>query len=171
MIVVTGAAGFIGSAIIWNLNKQGIHNIIAVDSVHTSSKWLNLRQLHYYNYLHKNEFLDKIKSNELGDAVTAIIHMGACSSTTEEDMDYLFTNNVAYSQILATYAVENNIRFIYASSAATYGNLDSPQTVGSENPENPYGYSKYLMDLFARKYSAKYPKMKIPLVSDRYRVG
>lgn len=152
MIVVTGAAGFIGSAIIWYLNKQGIKDILAVDSIKTTSKWLNLRQLHYYNYIHKNEFLELLTTNTLDRSVSAIIHMGACSSTTEENMDYLFSNNVAYSQTLAKYAVENKIRFIYASSAATYGNgefgFDDQGNIELLKPINRYGYSKQFFDVW-----------------------
>ena len=152
MIVVTGAAGFIGSAMIWYLNKQGIKDILAVDSIETTSKWLNLRQLHYHNYIHKNEFLELLTTNALDRSVSAIIHMGACSSTTEENMDYLFSNNVAYSQALAKYAVKNKIRFIYASSAATYGNgelgFDDQDNIQVLKPINRYGYSKQFFDVW-----------------------
>ncbi|NBV41791.1 NAD-dependent epimerase/dehydratase family protein, partial [bacterium] len=122
MIVVTGGAGFIGSAFVWKLNQEGRSDIIIVDTLKTSEKWRNLIGLHYENYLHKDDFLDMVLDNSLPKGIEAIVHMGACSATTETDGDYLMENNYRYTQILADWALKKNARFIYASSAATYGN-------------------------------------------------
>ncbi|MBX7136463.1 MAG: ADP-glyceromanno-heptose 6-epimerase [Oligoflexia bacterium] len=154
MYVVTGGAGFIGSAFAWRLNREGIDDILIVDDLGESEKWSNLTPLRYTDYMHKHSFLEALSTNHFGDQIDAIVHMGACSSTTENDMDYLITNNVRYSQKLATYAAEKKIRFIYASSAATYGLgaegfSDDPAKIKSLYPINRYGYSKQLFDLWA----------------------
>lgn len=152
MIVVTGGAGFIGSAFVWKLNREGVDNIIIVDELGTTDKWKNLVNLRYADYLHKDSFLEMIMAEQLPFDVEAIVHMGACSSTTERDADYLMKNNYLYSRALAVWAVRNGKRFIYASSAATYGdgafgfsddNSVSPQL----KPINMYGYSKQIFDL------------------------
>ncbi len=157
MIIVTGGAGFIGSAFVWRLNQEGITDIIIVDSLKTSEKWRNLVGLQYDNYLHKDDFLDMVLDNSLPKGVEAIIHMGACSATTELDGDYLMENNYRYTQILADWAIKKNIRFIYASSAATYGNGqhgfdDDHDKLSVLRPINRYGYSKHFFDLGALRH-------------------
>jgi ADP-L-glycero-D-manno-heptose 6-epimerase len=155
MIIVTGGAGFIGSAVIWELNELGREDILVVDRLGASDKWKNLVNRRYLDYMHKTLFLDKLLNGEI-DNIEAIIHMGACSSTTERDADYLMENNFHYSRRLAQYAVYRNIRFINASSAATYGDgsrgfSDHPDFLDRLAPLNMYGYSKHLFDVWARR--------------------
>lgn len=154
MIIVTGGAGFIGSAFVWKLNQEGIDNIVIVDRLGTSDKWKNLVNLRFVNYIHKDDLLEMIDTDMVPFEVDAIIHMGACSSTTERDADYLWHNNYAYTKLLAEWALERNIRFIYASSAATYGDgtkgfSDNHKTIPELKPINMYGYSKQVFDLWA----------------------
>jgi len=155
MIIVTGGAGFIGSAVIWKLNQCNRRDIVVVDHLQTSDKWRNLVALQFDRYLHKNDLFDFLDLCEPG-AIEAIIHMGACSSTTETDMDYLLENNTYYTQDLAEWCIGNHCRFIYASSAATYGDGaqgfdDDPEQVHTLCPINRYGYSKQLFDLHATR--------------------
>ncbi len=156
MIVVTGGAGFIGSAIVWRLNQLGNKDIIIVDSLGEDEKWKNLVGLNFADYLDKDNFIDRIIDGDPDLDIEAIIHMGACSSTTEKDADYLMHNNFKYTQELAKYCIGNNVRFIYASSAATYGNgeqgyNDNENELNALRPMNMYGYSKQLFDLWAKK--------------------
>ena len=153
MIVVTGGAGFIGSAIVWRLNQLGNDNILIVDELGIDEKWKNLTSLKFADYMNKWEFLDKIESG-IDFNIEAIIHMGANSSTTEKDADHLIENNYEYTKSLAQYSIKNNIRFIYASSAATYGDgslgfADNEDEINLLRPLNMYGYSKQLFDLWA----------------------
>ena len=153
MIVVTGGAGFIGSAIVWRLNQLGNDNILIVDELGIDEKWKNLTSLKFADYLNKWEFLDKIES-ESDLNIETMIHMGANSSTTEKDADHLIENNYEYTKSLALYSVKKNIRFIYASSAATYGDgslgfVDNEAEINFLRPLNMYGYSKQLFDLWA----------------------
>ncbi len=153
--IVTGAAGLIGSALIWKLNQMGIDDILAVDHLGTSEKWKNLRALAYADYMEKDVFMDRLLANELPDDTEVILHMGACSSTTEKDATYLVGNNFNYTRCLAAYAVEKNIRFLYASSAATYGGgehgyVDDENSIEELRPLNMYGYSKQMFDLWAK---------------------
>lgn len=156
MIIVTGGAGFIGSAIIWRLNTLGKENIIVVDELGSDEKWKNLVGLHFADFINKHDFIEMIETGELSFSVRGIIHMGANSSTTEKDADHLLKNNYEYTKSLAGYAYKNNIRFIYASSAATYGDglngfLDDEENISELRPLNMYGYSKALFDLWAKK--------------------
>ena len=153
MIVVTGGAGFIGSAIVWRLNQLGNDNILIVDELGIDEKWKNLTSLKFADYMNQWEFFDKIES-EIDFNIEAIIHMGANSSTTEKDADHLIENNYEYTKSLALYSVKKNIRFIYASSAATYGDgslgfVDNEAEINLLRPLNMYGYSKQLFDLWA----------------------
>ncbi|MBS0617666.1 MAG: ADP-glyceromanno-heptose 6-epimerase [Spirochaetes bacterium] len=150
MIIVTGGAGFIGSAVVAHLNAKGEDNIVIVDNLAESTKWKNLVRLKYRHYLHKSHLLHALASGEL-KSVRAIVHMGACSATTETDGDYLMANNYAYTRMLAEYALEKGVRFIYASSAATYGGIeknfdDDDPTSLRLKPINRYGYSKQFFD-------------------------
>jgi ADP-L-glycero-D-manno-heptose 6-epimerase len=155
MIIVTGGAGFIGSAIVWRLNQLGETGIIIVDELGTDDKWKNLVPLNFDDFINKNDFLNLLKSGS-GFKISSIIHMGANSSTTERDADLLFSNNYLYSKELAAYCLEKNIRFIYASSAATYGDGslgfdDNESKLENLRPLNMYGYSKQLFDLWAKR--------------------
>jgi ADP-L-glycero-D-manno-heptose 6-epimerase len=154
MIVVTGGAGFIGSAFVWKLNQEGIDDILIVDHLGTSDKWKNLVNRRFVDYIHKDDFYWSIEGDCLPFDVSAVIHMGACSSTTERDADYLMENNHHYSCALAEWALKKDIRFIYASSAATYGDgakgfSDDDETTRALRPINMYGYSKQIFDLWA----------------------
>ncbi len=156
MIVITGGAGFIGSAIIWHLNQQGIEDIIVVDDLKSDDKWKNLLGLKFEDMYTTEEFLDRVIDDNFPFFTEAIIHMGAISSTTERDMDKLLKYNYLYTKELAKYCLPKNARFIYASSAATYGKgekgyNDDHSQLESLRPLNAYGYSKYLFDIWAKK--------------------
>lgn len=153
--VVTGAAGLIGSSMIWKLNKEGITDILAVDHLSNSEKWKNLRALSYADYMEREDFLELLLTDGLPEDVEYVIHMGACSSTTEKDATYLVHNNFEYTKTLANYCVEKKIRFLYASSAATYGGgekgyKDDESSIEELRPLNMYGYSKQMFDLWAK---------------------
>jgi ADP-L-glycero-D-manno-heptose 6-epimerase len=152
MIIVTGGAGFIGSAFVWKLNQEGIEDILIVDQLGTDDKWKNLVNLRFVNYMHKDDFLELIYNDTVNFEVEAIIHMGACSSTTERNADYLWKNNYVYTGYLAEWAIDHGTRFIYASSAATYGDgslgfSDDHDKIRALKPINMYGYSKQVFDL------------------------
>ena len=156
MIIVTGGAGFIGSALVWKLNKMGEEEIIIVDELGTDEKWKNLTGLRYIDIYHPNEFIELVIGDAVPFEIDTIFHLGACSSTTEKDADYLLQNNYHYSQDLAKYAITHRARFIYASSAATYGDgsmgyLDDERELNKLRPLNMYGYSKHLFDLWIHK--------------------
>ncbi|MEW6103826.1 MAG: ADP-glyceromanno-heptose 6-epimerase [bacterium] len=149
MIVVTGGAGFIGSSVICELNKRKQRDIIVVDEEKNRSR-KNLEGLIFSSYIDKDEFIKNIK----GFDISSIIHLGAISDTTCQDKDLIIKNNFEYTKVLATLALEKNIRFIYASSAATYGDgsngfLDNEEDLKTLKPLNLYGYSKHLFDLWA----------------------
>jgi ADP-L-glycero-D-manno-heptose 6-epimerase len=152
-IIVTGGAGFIGSALIWRLNQLGIDDILVVDRLDESEKWKNLVPLRFADYLDADDFLDDIS---IFRDTKAVFHFGACSSTTERDSDYLIRNNYQYTKDLAEFAIANDIRFIYASSAATYGDGSAGMADGYEDlnklrPLNMYGYSKHFFDQYAAR--------------------
>lgn len=153
--IITGGAGFIGSCLISRLNQEGIHDIIIVDNIAKSSKWLNLVNKHFCSYISKNEFLNCI--DDISD-LDGVIHLGACSSTTETNFDYLYANNYQYSIELYQLCARKNIPFIYASSAAVYGDGShgfSEQTdLHKLIPLNRYGYSKLLFDKWVTKEKA-----------------
>jgi ADP-L-glycero-D-manno-heptose 6-epimerase len=158
MIIVTGGAGFIGSAFVWKLNQEGIDDILIVDRLGKTDKWKNLVNLRFVNYMHKDDFLELIYNDTVNFEVEAIIHMGACSSTTERNADYLWKNNNVYTGYLAEWAIERSIRFIYASSAATYGDgslgfSDDHDKIKALKPINMYGYSKQVFDLRVLRHS------------------
>lgn len=155
MHVITGGAGFIGSAFIRTLNDNGVTDIIVVDELGRSDKWKNLRNKTFSAYYHKDEFIELVRRNRLPFPVTAIVHMGACSETTERDCDFLMRNNYQYSVSLAEFAASRSTRFIYASSAATYGGGETGYSDGTPakelRPLNPYGFSKLLFDAYMER--------------------
>lgn len=156
MIIVTGGAGFIGSAVVWELNRRGDGNILVVDRLGNESKWKNLVNLSYCNFMDRERFLELLRRDSLPQRPRAIVHMGACSSTTEMNADYLMNNNVHYSQEVCHYAVKAGIRLVHASSAATYGDgangfSDDEALLPRLRPLNMYGYSKHLFDLWAQR--------------------
>lgn len=155
-IVVTGGAGFIGSCIAGMLNSCGREDIYIVDNINTTEKWKHIANKKYIAYIHKDEFLDVLPT--LSGQVSHIIHLGACSSTTEKDFDYLYKNNFEYTKKLWEFCTEENISFIYASSAATYGDgedgFDDMLPIDRLRPLNGYGYSKQLFDQWVEKQTA-----------------
>ena len=161
MIIVTGGAGLIGSAVIHKLNQLGREDILVVDHLGRSEKWKNIRALRFVDYMEKDAFEARLDFGSLqrlhprgATGVEAVLHLGACSSTTESDATYLIKNNFEYTRKLALAALDNNARFIYASSAATYGAggndfTDDESLLSELKPMNIYGYSKHLFDLWA----------------------
>lgn len=153
LIVVTGGAGFIGSGVIKHLNEQGLKNLVVVDNLGTSEKWKNLVGKNIADVIDKHQFFDWLKGRE--SEIEAFIHLGACSSTVEPNATYLLENNYRYSVRLAEYALKNGQRFIYASSAATYGDgslgfSDNHDRIEELQPLNMYGFSKQLFDLWLK---------------------
>jgi ADP-L-glycero-D-manno-heptose 6-epimerase len=156
MIIVTGGTGFIGSALIAALNKRGVDDILVVDRLGCDQRWKNLVNLRFADYIDKEAFIEMVAEDVLPFSVDAVFHLGACSSTTETDVSFLMDNNFEYTKQLAQWATDENIRFIYASSAATYGDgsqgfSDDEEKLETLKPLNPYGYSKQLFDLWAKK--------------------
>ncbi|MDF7667494.1 ADP-glyceromanno-heptose 6-epimerase [Orbaceae bacterium ESL0727] len=166
MIVVTGAAGFIGSNIIKGLNNQGYNNILAVDDLTDGTKFANLVDLTIADYMDKDEFIAAILSGENLD-IEVIFHQGACSSTTEWNGKFMLENNYDYSKDLLHYCLELKIPFLYASSAATYGGRSDHfiEERQYEKPLNVYGYSKFLFDEYVRNLL---PEATSPVCGFRY---
>jgi ADP-L-glycero-D-manno-heptose 6-epimerase len=166
MIVVTGGAGFIGSAVVWRLNQLGEENIIVVDELRGGDKWKNLNGLKFSDVFHKSDFYEFLTDDIMPFEIEAVIHLGACSATTEKDADYLLHNNYKFSQEIAKYCLNNNVRLIYASSAATYGDgscgYNDEEEIDKLRPLNMYGYSKHLFDTWIAKsgYSNKVAGLK-----------
>ncbi len=154
MIVVTGAAGFIGSNIVWELNRRGVTNIIVVDIYDTDAENANLLPLDYERYMEKDEFRRWLSLLENARTVECLYHMGACSSTTETNAAYLDSNNFGYTRDLCLLCLDAGVRFINASSAATYGDGefgydDSHEGIKRLKPLNLYAKSKQDFDLWA----------------------
>ncbi len=166
MIVVTGAAGFIGSNCLVGLNQQGQDNILAVGDLTDGKKYVNLARARFADYMDYRDFIDHIKQDKPFDQpIKAVIHQGACSVTTEWDGRYMMDINYQYSKVLYHYCVRHGIPFIYASSAAVYGgNENFSETSEQEMPLNVYGYSKWLFD----QYLARQPKAQSQVVGLRY---
>ena len=152
-IILTGGAGFIGSCILRALNDAGYTDITVVDNICSTEKWRNLVNKDYTEYISRNEFLAKLPQYK--HSVDYVIHMGACSSTTEQNFDFLYKNNFEYTKVLWNFCTENGIKFYYASSAATYGDgsngFDDEIDISKLRPLNGYGYSKQLFDLWVLK--------------------
>ncbi len=161
MYIVTGGAGFIGSAFVSFLNSKGIKEILVVDVLERSGRWKNLTGKSFSDYMHRDEFLELIQSDRLTKTPSAIVHMGACSSTTEMDADFLMRNNFRYSCAVAEYCERHDVRLVYASSAATYGagenGYSDKANLESLHPLNPYGFSKHAFDQWmqSRAFSPK----------------
>jgi ADP-L-glycero-D-manno-heptose 6-epimerase len=152
-IVITGAAGFIGRNVVAELNARGHRNLLLVDSLGSDEKWKNLIGLSFEDLIDPATFLQRVESDHL-DETAAIIHLGACSATTERDADYLLKNNYHYTRTLCTWALDHKTRFVYASSGATYGDgaqgySDDDASTPTLRPLNMYGYSKHMFDLWA----------------------
>jgi len=149
--IVTGAAGFIGSNIVKALNDRGITDIVAVDNLTKADKFRNLVDCEIAEYVDKKDFLDVVESGELGGAIDAVLHQGACSDTMETDGRYMMDNNYRYSLSLLEWCQEESVPFIYASSASVYGGGSVFKEAREfESPLNVYGYSKFLFDQAVR---------------------
>lgn len=154
LIVLTGGAGFIGSCVLAHLNSIGLTNIVVVDHLGSSEKWKNLVGKQFVDVIDKQQLFGWLQGKD--DLIQSFIHLGACSSTVETDAGYLLENNYRFTVHLAEYALRHGQRFIYASSAATYGDgglgfSDDEAQLESLAPLNMYGYSKHLFDLWAKK--------------------
>ena len=152
-IVITGAAGFIGRNVVEELNRRGYEDLLLVDVLGSENKWKHLLGLHYEDLLSPARFLDQVQSGKL-DSVERVIHLGACSATTERDADFLLENNYRYTRQLCEWCIQTGARFVYASSAATYGEgelgySDDDAITPRLRPLNMYGYSKHMFDLWA----------------------
>ena len=156
-ILVTGGAGFIGSALVWALNQRGRSDIVVTDFLGTDEKWKNLVPLKFADYVDAADFRRHLAQNAaVFGKFSCVFHLGACSATTEKDAGYLADNNYGYTKELAAWSLAQGARFIYASSAATYGDgaqgMDDRDTDLSRlRPLNMYGYSKHLFDLHAQR--------------------
>lgn len=151
MYIITGGAGFIGSAFVSFLNQKGISDITIVDELGSGERWKNLLGRKFISYIHKDDFFSALQNHQIVHPITAIVHLGANSYTTERDMDHLYRNNFEYTRKLAEFSLDRGIRFVYASSAAVYGDgsqgfSDSDTETEKFRPLNPYGYSKQLFD-------------------------
>ena len=174
MTVVTGAAGFIGRNVVAGLNALGRTNLLLVDELGQGDKWKNLLGLQYDDLISPAEFLDRVHgigSSGLPE-VDGIVHLGACSATTERDADYLLHNNYAYTRALCCWAQSHGARFVYASSAATYGDGslgydDADSATPGLKPLNMYGYSKHMFDLWALR-NGLFSQAGNPIVGLKY---
>lgn len=155
-ILVTGGAGFIGSALVWALNRRGLDDILVADFLGSDEKWRNLVPLRFRDYLEADDLLARAERGDtMLDRVRWVFHLGACSSTTERDARYLIQNNFEHTKRLCAWALARGVRFVYASSAATYGDgshgMDDRGDLTRLRPLNMYGYSKQLFDLYAAR--------------------
>jgi ADP-L-glycero-D-manno-heptose 6-epimerase len=151
-VVVTGAAGFIGSNLVRALNARGEKRIIAVDNLTRADKFKNLVDCEIVDYLDKKEFINRIQHGDFDGEIAAVLHEGACSDTMETDGRYMMENNFRYSTILLDWCLEQEVQFLYASSGATYGGGGVFREARQfEAPLNIYGYSKFLFDQVVRQ--------------------
>ncbi len=156
-ILVTGGAGFIGSALVWALNQRGHTDIVITDLLGSDEKWRNLVPLKFSDYVEAGEFRSRLAAGaDAFGRFSTVFHLGACSATTERNASYLIDNNFAYTKELAAWALARDARFVYASSAATYGDGtagmdDRDPRLERLRPLNMYGYSKHLFDVYAQR--------------------
>jgi ADP-L-glycero-D-manno-heptose 6-epimerase len=155
-VLVTGAAGFIGSALVHGLNARGVTRIVVTDHLGNDEKWRNLAPLRFEDYIPPGRLLEDLAENPLSHGkFRACFHLGACSSTTVTDAAYVMENNFGYTKTLCRWALSVGARFVYASSAATYGDGsagmdDKNEDLRAFRPLNLYGFSKHLFDLYAQ---------------------
>ncbi len=164
--IVTGAAGFIGSNLVKALNDRGENNIIAVDNLKQADKFKNLVDCEIADYLHKDDFLDKLQDGYFDGLVSAVLHQGACSDTMETDGRYMMDNNYQYTLELLNYCQNEEVPFLYASSASVYGGGNVfKENREFESPLNVYAYSKFLFDQIVRR---RWHKRSAQIVGLRY---
>ena len=165
-IIVTGAAGFIGSRIVAGLNREGVTGIIAVDNLENAAKFSNLVDCEIEDYIDKRDFLQRLDAGEFDGAVEAVLHQGACSDTMESDGRYMMENNYAYSRRLLDWCQDEEVPLLYASSAAVYGaSATFREERRYEAPLNVYGYSKFLFDQCVRR---RLPERTAQIAGVRY---
>ena len=153
-IIVTGGAGFIGSNIVKELNRQGRTDILIVDDLKDGQNYKNMRGLQFIDYQHKDDFLQNIEEDAFdGTDIEAVFHEGACSDTMEYDVNYMMKVNYEYSKALLHFCLEHRIPFLYASSASTYGAGKNGFREGDacEDALNPYAFSKLAFDRYVRQ--------------------
>jgi len=164
MIIITGGAGFIGSNVITALNEKGNDDILIVDDLKDGTKFVNLADQRITDYMDKDLFRERIESGSFKETVSAVIHMGACSSTTEWDGEFIMRNNYEYSKMLLEFCQQRKIPFIYASSASVYGSGKIfSEELKYEKPINMYAYSKFLFDQFVRKHMHNFQSQVVGL--------
>lgn len=154
LIIITGGVGFIGSCLVRHLNNMDIHNLLLVDDLGHGDKWMNLQGKLLADIIDKRQLFTWLEGRQ--DQIAGIVHLGACTKTVETDANYLLENNYRYSLKLAEFAAAHNIRFVYASSAATYGDgsegfCDDHDALKTLRPMNMYGMSKHLFDLWVQQ--------------------
>ena len=165
-LIVTGAAGFIGSNLVQALNARGERDIIAVDNLSRAEKVANLRDLEITDFVDKRDFLERLDRGHYDGKVAAVLHQGACSDTMETDGRYMMENNYEYSMALLRWCRARSVRLIYASSASVYGSgREFREARECEAPLNVYGYSKFLFDQVVRR---ELPRMNLQLAGFRY---
>ena len=164
--IVTGAAGFIGANLVKALNQRGEHNIIAVDNLRNADKFRNLADCEIADYLDKEDFLKKMQDGFFDGLVNAVLHQGACSNTMETDGRYMMDNNYQYTLELLNYCQNEEVSFLYASSASVYGSGKMfKESRECEAPLNVYAYSKFLFDQIVRR---RWHKRNAQIVGLRY---
>ena len=168
MIIVTGGAGFIGSNIVKALNERGYNDILIVDNLGKTEKYKNLIGLKFYDYIHRDNFLEMILSDGFDpDEINVVFHEGACSDTMEYDVNYMLKTNYEYSKELLRFCIYNDIDLVYASSASTYGGGENGfrEIETCENALNPYAFSKLLFDRYLREHL---PDIESKVIGLRY---